>query len=70
MPGFEYPCGLKCNYGHTSKLYFFSSDEREKLEFLGAIVGAKNLSLCVELKVSFFNNNASEEKKARGKALY
>ena len=32
------------------------------------VVGAKNLSLCVGLKVSFFNNNASEEKKAWGKA--
>ena len=31
-------------------------------------VGAKNLSLCVGLKVSFFNNNASEEKKAWVKA--
>ena len=31
-------------------------------------VGAKNLSLCVLLKVPFFNNNASEEKKALGKA--
>ena len=68
MPGFKHPCGLKCNCGYTSKLYFFSSDEREKLEFLGAIMGAKNLSFCVGLEVPFFNNNASEEKKAWGKA--
>ena len=30
--------------------------------------GGQNLSLCTGLKVSFFNNNASEEKKAWGKA--
>ena len=32
------------------------------------IVGAKNLSLCVGFKVSFFNNNVSEKKKVWGKA--
>ena len=31
--------------------------------------GGQNLSLCAGLKVLFFNNNASEEKKAWGKAL-
>ena len=31
-------------------------------------VGAKNLNLCILLEVPFFNNNASEEKKAWGKA--
>ena len=30
--------------------------------------GGQYLSLCTGLKVSFFNNNASEEKKAWGKA--
>ena len=30
--------------------------------------GGQNLSLCAELKISFFNNNASEEKKVWGKA--
>ena len=29
--------------------------------------GGQNLSLCAGLKVPFFNNNASEEKKVRGK---
>ena len=30
--------------------------------------GGQNLSLCAGFKVSFFNNNAYEEKKARRKA--
>ena len=30
--------------------------------------GGQNLSLCAELKVPFFNNNAFEEKKVWGKA--
>ena len=30
--------------------------------------GGQNLSLCAGLKVPFFDNNMSEEKKARGKA--
>ena len=30
--------------------------------------GGQNLSLCARLKVSFFNNNMSKEKKARRKA--
>ena len=38
------------------------------IKLIFVTVGAKNLSLCVGLKVSFFNNNASEEKKAWGKA--
>ena len=32
------------------------------------VEGGQNLSLCVGLKVQFFNNNASKEKKAWGKA--
>ena len=44
------------------KSYFVQRDKR-LLD-----VGAKNLSLCVGLEVPFFNTNASEEKKARGKA--
>ena len=30
--------------------------------------GGQSLNLCVELKIQFFNNNVSEEKKAWGKA--
>ena len=30
--------------------------------------GGQNLSLCAGLKVPFFDNNMSEEKKAQGKA--
>ena len=40
----------------------------EKLEFWGAIVGAKTWAFALGLKVPLFNNNASEEKKAWGKA--
>ena len=53
---------------HKSKLYFFSSGEREKLKFWGAIVGGQNLSFYVGLKAPFNNNNASEEEKVLGKA--
>ena len=64
MHGFEYLYGFKCNYIHKSKLYFFSSDEREKLKFWGAIVGGgKDLSFCVGLKAPFANSNVSEEEK-------
>ena len=38
------------------------------IKLIFVTVGVKNLSLCVELKVSFFNNNAYEEKKGWGKA--
>ena len=38
------------------------------LKFMNEKCGGQNLSLCAGLKVSFFNNNAFEEKKARGKA--
>ena len=48
--GSKNPCGLSCNYGYTSKLYFFSSDEKKKLEFWGAIVGAKTWAFALGLK--------------------
>ena len=69
MRGFEYLYGFKCNYFHKSKLYFFSSGEKEKLKFWRAIVGGKDLSFCVGLKAPFANSNASDEEKVLGKAL-
>ena len=68
MRKFECLYGCACNYVHKSKLYFFSSGKREKLKFLEAIVGGKDLSFCVGPQASFINKNASEEEKMLGKA--
>ena len=40
MRKFEYFYSFNHSYFGKSKFYFFSSDEREKLKFWGAIVGA------------------------------
>ena len=37
-------CGFIYNYIYKSKLYFFSSDKKEKLKFWGVIVGGKDLN--------------------------
>ena len=68
MCKFECLYGFKCNYIYQSKLYFFSSDKREKLKFLGAIMGGKDLNFYVGPQAPTTNKNTSEEEKTFGKA--
>ena len=49
------------------KLDMYLHDAQDERNFKG-VCGGQNLSFCTGFKVPFFNNNASEEKKTRGKA--
>ena len=63
MCEFECLCGFKCNYIYKSKLYFFSSDKKEKLKFLRAIVGGKDLNFYVGPQAPITNKSIFEEEK-------